>query len=308
MLAHFRRLLNRYVLHPLVTAVVIGMCLGVEAQPVVEGNMVLVRMSSTHTTFPDTGRAQGHIYDSVLYDPASHYSDRSVLMVMPSNINSLKTLDLVFWFHGWRNNIDTALSYYHLLSQFQQSNRQAILILAETARNAPDSYGGKLEQPGDFAALVQDALNELQSRQLVSAQIPVGHVILAGHSGAYRVIAKILDKGGVQVNEVLLFDALYGETDSFDRWIHADSTNRFINWYTNRGGGTDQVSMAFVEQLIKEGMLTTSVEEGALNAEVIRTCRILFVHSPREHNDIIFNPDNFRLVLENTAFLKPLTR
>ncbi len=308
MLAHFWRLLNRYVLCPLATAVVMGLCLGVQAQPKVEGNMVPVRMSSTHTSFPDTGRAQGHVYDSVLYDRASHYNDSSVLMVVPAHIKSLKTLDLVFWFHGWRNNIDTALSYYHLLSQFQQANRQAILILAETAKNAPDSYGGKLEQPGDFAALVQDALNELQSRQLVSAKIPIGHVILAGHSGAYRVIAKILDKGGVQINEVVLFDALYGETDCFDRWIQSDSTNRFINWYTNQGGGTDQVSMAFVEQLNKEGLVTTSVEEGALNAEVIRTCRILFVHSPREHNDIIFNPDNFHLVLENSVFLKPLTR
>jgi hypothetical protein len=306
--AQFRRLLNRYGFPALATAIAMGFCLALNAQQNLDGRAIVVRMSSTHSSFPDTGRALGHTYDSVLYDQAAHYSDSSVLMVLPARFKPQKTLDLVFWFHGWRNNIDTALSYYHLLSQFEEANRQAILVLAEAAKNAPDSYGGKLENPGVFAALVGDVLIELKRRQLVPAKAEDGHIMLAGHSGAYRVIAKILQNGGVQVQEVVLFDALYGETDSFDRWIHLDSNNRFINWYTNEGGGTDQVSLAFMDQLKKEGLPYGSVEEGELRPRIIRTNRILFVHSPREHNDIIFNPDNFRLVLENTSFLKPLDR
>ena len=33
--------------------------------------------------------------------------------------------------------------------------------MAETAKNSPDSYGGKLEQPNMFLLLVTDVLNEL---------------------------------------------------------------------------------------------------------------------------------------------------
>ena len=54
-----------------------------------------------------------------------------------------KTVDLVFWFHGWGNNVDSAAIRYELIKQFIASKRNAVLVLAETARNSPDSYGGK---------------------------------------------------------------------------------------------------------------------------------------------------------------------
>ena len=49
----------------------------------------------------------------------------------------------------------------------------------------------------------------------------VWQLILAGHSGAYRVMANILQNGNVPVNEVILFDALYAETDKFMIWLTA---------------------------------------------------------------------------------------
>jgi len=61
--------------------------------------------------------------------------------------------------------------------------------------------------------------------------------VLAGHSGAFRVMAYILQNGGVEVNQAILFDALYGEVDKFANWIQADKSHQFIDLYTNKGGG-----------------------------------------------------------------------
>ena len=273
------------------------------AQQVKVRGGTLIHISSHNTSFPDTGRRAGHLYDSVLYDAAGHYSDSSVAILVPDRLPKTENLNIVFWFHGWRNNIDTALSYYHLEQQFLAADPNAILVLAETARNSPDSYGGKLEQRGVFSALTEDVLTELKKRKLISKSCAASHIILAGHSGAFRVIAKILQNGGLSVKEVDLFDALYSQTEIFNDWIKKDAGNRFINWYTNEGGGTDEESLKFMELLKNEGMMFLLSEEKDLTPAILRSNRILFVHSARAHNDIIFNPDNFRLLLENTPFL-----
>src|ERR1700682_1980603 len=89
----------------------------------------IFRTSSSHTSFPDTARANGHIYNKVLYDAAKHYSDSSVLIIAPKKLNANKKVDLVFWFHGWGNNIDSAAVRYGLLKQFAASGLNAVLVL-----------------------------------------------------------------------------------------------------------------------------------------------------------------------------------
>jgi hypothetical protein len=263
----------------------------------------LIRISSAHTAFPDTGRIQGHVYDSVLYEAGAHYTDSNILILAPEHLVPGKKLDLVFWFHGWRNNIDTAIVYYHLADQFLAANRNAVLVLSETAKNAPDSYGGKLENPAVFKALVNDVLAELKKRNKIGPQCQAGNILLAGHSGAYRVIARILAYGEMKIQEVQLFDALYGERDLFDQWLRSDPHNRLINWYTDVGGGTDEESIKMMDQLKKEGLPVWFTEESAMKAADLSSNAIVFIHSKRAHNDIIFNPDNFRIMLEASPIL-----
>src|SRR5580765_4789366 len=59
---------------------------------------VIIRMSSAYTSFPDTGRANGHVYEGAVYDAKTHYSDSSVIMVIPPGFKSSKKTDFVFWF------------------------------------------------------------------------------------------------------------------------------------------------------------------------------------------------------------------
>src|SRR5581483_1073436 len=109
----------------------VGVGRGVGEQPAYR----VVHFSSTHNCFPDTGRVKD-----------GHYDDSSVLLVIPRGLKVGKRVDLVFWFHGWHNNIDTALRFYGLADQFAGSGCNAVLVLAEAAKNAADSYGGKMRE------------------------------------------------------------------------------------------------------------------------------------------------------------------
>lgn len=264
----------------------------------------IFRITSSYTSFPDTGRANGHVYDNVLYKTAEHYADSSVLIIVPPQLKAKKQVDVICWFHGWRNNIDSAAGYFELVKQFLESNRNAILVLPETTKDAPDSYGGKLEQKDIFKLLLDDVLAKLKKEKVIGKKTTVGHVVLAGHSGAFRVMAHILQNGGVEVSQTILFDGLYSQVDKFTNWIHADASHRFVNIYTNKGGGTDEVSEKMMQGLREKNIPFINPEEKEVNASVLKTNLVIFIHSLKEHNDVINRPDpNFRLFIENSPAL-----
>jgi hypothetical protein len=268
----------------------------------------VLRFNSNNTSFPDSARGHGYTYDSSFYGASEHYNDNSVLLIIPRHLKRKGKIDLIFWFHGWNNSVDTAMKFYEIEKQFIASKRNAILVMAETAKNAPDSYGGKLENPGVFKALVTDIMVKLKEHRIVNQKSGPGNIVLAGHSGAYRIIAFILEKGKVPVEEVYLFDALYSQTDKFMSWIQQDKEHHFVNWYTNHGGGTDEMSIKMMHQLRDDSLSYTLIEEQSLNSTYVKRNRILFVHSMREHNVIINRPDNLKLLLENSFALKPLRK
>jgi hypothetical protein len=263
------------------------------------------KITSSHTSFPDTGRMNGHLYDSVLFTSADHYSDSSVIIITQNNFIAMKRADMIFWFHGWNNNIDSTLVRYGLSRQFAESGTNAVLVLVETAKDAPDSYGGKLEQKNTFNKLVNDVLQKLVCMNVISPGCRAGNVILAGHSGAYRVIANILQNGNVPVNEVILFDALYADTDKFLNWLTAASDHRFINLYTNDGGTYDETK-DMMRQIKNLNIPADSLEEADVTPGILQNNTIIFIHTLHAHNDIIQHPDNFKLFMDNNPFLKKL--
>jgi hypothetical protein len=265
---------------------------------------IIFHIHSTNTSFPDTGRVKGHLYDNVLYTFKEHYNDSTVLIIAPKNLDAKKNADMVFWFHGWRNNVDSAAVRYELIKQFIDSKRNAVLVLAETARDAPDSYGGKLENPGVFKGLVADVLEGLKKQKLISKNCTCGHILLGGHSGAYRVMARIVKNGQMPIDEAMLFDALYAETDTFIDWIKADSQHRFVHLYTDHGGTLEE-SKHMNQLLDKDNISYFQVEEKDLTPYELQKYAVIYIHSLKEHNDIV-SPDNFRLMLENEPFLKKL--
>jgi hypothetical protein len=275
----------------------------VSAQP--ELSPKLFRITSAFTSFPDTARANGHTYNKIFYPAEKHYKDSTVLIAVPARFNPGKQVDVIVWFHGWYNTIDSAAVYFELLKQFAASKRNAILVLPETAKNAPDSYGGKLEQKNVFKNLLKDIMHTLKTEKIIGKRTRPGNIVLAGHSGAFRVMAHILMHGGEEVKQVILFDGLYSQLDKYINWIQAGTVHRFINLYTNKGGGTDEVSEKMMQQLSQKHIPYVKTEEKDLQPAMLKNNRVIFIHSLKEHNDVINRPDhNFRLFIENSDFLK----
>lgn len=93
-------------------------------------------------------------------------------------------------------------------------------------------------------------------------------------------MAHILQNGGMEVKQVLLFDGLYSQVDKYTAWIQADDTHRFLHIYTIRGGGTDEVSVQMMKGLGEKNISFINPEEKELNAGMLKTNRGHFCAQP----------------------------
>jgi hypothetical protein len=164
-------------------------------------------------------------------DGIKAYRDNTVLVFVPRHFRLPKSRrpDVVVHFHGHLGTARRAIVNHQLREQLVDSKQNAILVVPQGPRNARDSSGGKLERRGGLRRLLDEVVRKLRGarsgRQLGKASLAgakgVGMVCLSAHSGGYRVTAACLRRGGVNVNEVYLFDALYGEVETFHRWVLA---------------------------------------------------------------------------------------
>jgi hypothetical protein len=238
----------------------------------------------------------GHTYKDSLYSLENHYSDSSVAIFIPQNFQSGDSVDLVFYFHGWWNNIDKSIAEFKLLEQFSNSKKNAIFIFPEGPKDAADSFGGKLEETNVFKKLVHEVLHFLYGENKISSTKP-GKIILTGHSGAYRVISFILNRGGLTdlISEVYLFDALYGQLQKYSHWLEKYQ-RRFINIITTNGG-TKYNSEEFLKDLDDWQISHYRHDYNEISLHQLLNDRIIFIFTDLEHNEVIY--PYFRLFLQS---------
>src|SRR5262249_45625656 len=106
--------------------------------------------------FPHPKRAEGHTYKTEFFSAADHYNDRTVAIFIPKGFRETGTIDFGVHFHGWRNHVDEVLRRYQLLEQMAESGRNAVLVVPQGPRDAPDSFGGKLEDPDGFRRFMDE--------------------------------------------------------------------------------------------------------------------------------------------------------
>jgi hypothetical protein len=213
------------------------------------------------------------------------------LVFVPDYFDKKKTYEFVFWFHGWYNNIDSSLKTFRLLEQFYAARRNAIFVFPEGPKNAPDSYGGKLEQWEVFRSLELQIKQLLVRRKILYDNDIDPFLTLCGHSGAYRVIGKAVRN---QPSVILLFDGLYGELDNY--LLFCGLNNCFLHIYTD-DGGTKENSLQFLKILADKGIAFLHKEEDEVTEKELKTNRIIFLHSKKGHNEVITHQNNFERFL-----------
>jgi hypothetical protein len=260
----------------------------------------IITLKSSYSMFPHQKRFDGHVYKDKKYSFEEHYNDSTVKVFIPSYFKNSNKVDVVIHFHGWWNNIDSVIKQFKLIEQFYESKKNAILIFPEGPKNSPDSFGGKLEENDVFKKLVNDILNQLKNKKYIKNN-KIGNIIISGHSGAYRVISYILQKGGLRdkIKEVYLFDALYGNTEKYVFWL-LKSNGKLINIYTN-DGGTKEESEKLFEACIDWKIKAKFIEEDNLSLKDLLSNRIIFIHSNLDHNQVLFQNKNFYQYIKSSC-------
>ena len=265
-----------------------------------QGRLILAAFASA--PFPHPARADGHTYDGKLYSAKEHYSDNTVALFIPKGFREAGRVDFVVHFHGWRNTIAGTLGTFRLIEQLVASGKNAVLVVPEGPHDAPDSFGGKLEDLDGFKRFMDEVVATLRDRAgFEKKDFSVGRIILSGHSGGYHVIAGILDRGGLAENadEVWLFDALYGQTDSYLNW--SDRTHgRLLNIYTDHGG-TREESEKLQSRLIARATKIYATEETSLKADALKTNQFVFIHTDFAHDDVMAKRNQFALFLKTSV-------
>ena len=261
------------------------------------GNFYIVKLASA--PFPHPDRANGHIYQGQLYSAKQHYNDSSVAIFIPKDFKLTSQTDFVIYFHGWRNNIDSACTRFRLIEQFSESKVNSIFVFPEGPRNAPDSHGGKLEETNGLKNLISDVQTFLSDSAGIR-NTKIGHIILAGHSGAYRVISFCLEHGGLadNISAVLLFDALYGRTEIFLQWIK-NYNRHLVDIYTDKGG-TKAESENLMQQLDSLNIPYIKLDEAELTEDALSKNKRIFIHSDLVHNQVIAERNQFLLFIKTS--------
>jgi hypothetical protein len=162
----------------------------------------------------------------------------NMVAYVPRGFDRGQVVHIVVYFHGWWNCAEHVLEpqnsgcgdgpmrhAYNLAAQFEASGKNAILLVPETSYDQPASVAGRLTEPGAFADMIEDTLAAMAPKIGKTKLSDVGKIIVAAHSGGYAAAAEILSHGGLWVDEVWLFDALYDANGQFESWVR-DDTNQ----------------------------------------------------------------------------------
>ncbi len=248
------------------------------------GQTAVVEMKNA--PYPHASRADGFKNGGKQYPREPHYVDGSVALFVPRGFRAGERTDLLLYFHGHLNNVRRAMAEFRLREQVVASGRNVILVFPEGPKDVPDSGGGKLEEKDGLKRLVDEVLDVLVAERKIPGR-SLGRVVLAGHSGAYRVISFCLEHGGLEENvtDVGLLDASYARLDAFVDWVARKRDGRLFSIFTDHLSGENVYMMT---HLRKRGVSYELRDEDDVGDDTLRAARVLFVNTTKlSHNETV---------------------
>lgn len=232
------------------------------------------------------------------------YRDSSVAVFIPEGFVATETINFVLYFHGWNNDIQKTCEEFQLLEQFAESKVNAILLLPQGAKNAKDSFYGKLEDAQGLQHLLTEVMDSLFVHQQIKRKM-IGNIILSAHSGGFQGLAQSLQKGGLtdKISDVILFDGLYRFRDVFLEWILKEE-GRFIHIHTNFGYGPEEEVEVLMQDLSEKQASYFHTEEQNLSLEDLKNQRVIFIYSDLKHHEVIFERNQFCVFLNSSIIPK----
>lgn len=202
---------------------------------------------------------------------------------------------MVFYFHGWNDKLVYIPPTYKIISQFAASHKNAILVIPQGPKLAPDSFWGHFEKKEGFKKYVNEVIGKLYRKKKITTD-RIGKLVLAGHGASYRVIGYILMRGEMsrKIQEVYLFDGLYGELEKYIYWFTFYG-GRFASVFTQRKDVL-RTNMRLIEDLDGWKVAYLFKKEKDMQEKELLENRLVFILSQRPAAKIMHN--NFYYLLK----------
>jgi hypothetical protein len=247
----------------------------------------------------------------------SSYDAPQVLVFVPAHYRLPKSrrLDAVIHFHGHLTTARAAIGAHRLREQLLDSKQNAILVVPQGPVNAADSSGGQLEHKRGLMKLLAELVVELRKKAVGEAlgesslggARSFGHLCLSAHSGGYKVTAACLRRGGVNVNEVYLFDALYADGAAFRRWVvqakgkRGRARHKLISHYASAEVRAN--NLALLAGLEAQGVRCLHEKTpGELSRKQLTKGTAIFIATPVEHGGTTYRHNGLRDCLFASGF------
>ncbi len=227
------------------------------------------------------------------------WTDSTVLVFVPAyyRLPKSKQVDFVVHFHGHNTAAKEAILKHRLREQLVQSRQNAVLVVPQGPWRAAEGDFGKLMQKGGLARLLDEVLGLVAAsagkvgKAQVTGARERGRVVVSAHSGGYRAAAAVADRGGVDLREIYLFDALYGEVATFQRFVTSSEEKRKLVSLAV-GGVPRSLSVALAEALTNAGVAVATELGGARlsRGELVRA-RAVFLEGHGLHASATIDDD-----------------
>lgn len=242
-------------------------------------------------------------------DGIAEHQDATVLVFVPKHhrLEAARRADVVVHFHGHNSTAKGAMLAHQLREQLYESRQNAILVVPQGPVRMPTGDFGKLMRRGGLARMLGEVLaalgDTLAGRALGAASLASargsGMVCISAHSGGYRAAAACLERGGVEVSEVYLFDALYGDVEVFRRWVVRDKgaparkRHKLVSQYA--GGAVTQKNLELLAALERQGVRCHHERRpGDLTKRELMRGRAIFIAAPLAHGEVPFVHNGLR--------------
>lgn len=240
------------------------------------------------------------------------YKDPTVIAFVPKYFRVTKEMriDLIVHFHGYRDTAEDAMKRHQLREQLFESKQNAIIVFPQGPVRAEDMAGGKLDDKDGLLNFLTEVRETLQSPKLqgrldksgIPSRARVGKCILSCHSGGFRVVSYCIEHGGFNVNEVYLFDALYGRTGEFRDWVKATYDNggteaerhKLVSFYSGDTPTIENKRLMWFFDQDKISYVHEMIEGTEITKREITKSRAVFIRTQTEHDRVLWRSNALR--------------
>lgn len=215
------------------------------------------------------------------------YSDRRSLLFIPKGFDPARPGLIVVFLHGNQATLERDVRRRQdVPRQVALSGLNAVLLAPQFAVDALDSSAGQFWEPRAFHRYLIEAaehLARLHGDAWASAQFDALDVVIVAYSGGYYPLSFILRHGDVagRLRGIVMLDALYGELDTYQRWIEGRGRAFFLSAYAK---SAQDENLAFQKRLSERGIAFATAMPASLAPG-----SLTFIATPEEtlHKDFL---------------------